>query len=126
MCLIHDQRESHNSESGSRTTSSPTDRWISRTQENVFSDEIVGIVDANPKRSRMSGDRGFSESLSLLPLSQELRFLNNSPSYQSGWSKVFPVKGDPFWEKDGRRIKITGAELERLKSTNAGEEEKES
>ena len=56
----------------------------------------------------------------------EKRFLDNSPSYQSGWSKVFPVKGDPFWEKDGRRIKITGAELERLKSTNAGEEEKES
>lgn len=50
----------------------------------------------------------------------------DSPSYESGWEKCFPVKGDPFWRKGDIRIKITGDELERLKSTKAREEEKES
>jgi hypothetical protein len=38
----------------------------------------------------------------------------DSPSYESGWEKCFPVTGDPFWQKNDIRIEITGAELERL------------
>ena len=43
----------------------------------------------------------------------------DSPSYEKGWEKCFPVKGDPFWRKDDIRIKITGDELERLMSTKS-------
>ena len=53
----------------------------------------------------------------------EIEQLSEVPSYETGWAKVFELNGDYWWEMDGRRIKITGAELERLKSTNAGKEE---
>ena len=72
-------------------------------------------------------DKGESESKNYqdLPKSNTDR-TDKTPCYENGWSKIFPIQGEPFWEKDGRQIQITGAELERLKSTNAGEEEKES
>jgi hypothetical protein len=38
----------------------------------------------------------------------------DSPNYETGWSKVFPVEGGPFWKKDGQKVQITGEELERL------------
>ena len=93
--------------------------------------EKLGLSLAKPANSAnqskgVSNFSNISNYKAIISNKSERRNYQDSPSYESGWSKVFPVKGDPFWEKDGRRIKITGAELERLKSTNAGEEEKES
>ena len=36
----------------------------------------------------------------------EKRSLHNFPSYESGWEKCFPVKGRPFWRKDGIQVPV--------------------
>lgn len=47
---------------------------------------------------------------------------DRTPSYEGGWEKCFPVKGAPFWRKDGIRIEITGEELERLNSSQINDQ----
>lgn len=30
----------------------------------------------------------------------------DSPSYETGWEKCFPVQGDPFWRKGGAEVPV--------------------
>ena len=30
----------------------------------------------------------------------------DSPSYERGWEKCFPVEGEPFWKRDGLEIPV--------------------
>ena len=31
---------------------------------------------------------------------------DKTPSYEGGWEKCFPVKGRPFWRKDGIEVPL--------------------
>ena len=54
-------------------------------------------------------DKGESESKNYqdLPKSNTDR-TDITPCYEKGWSKVFPVEGDPFWRKDGVEVPVCG------------------
>jgi len=34
--------------------------------------------------------------------------INETPSHENGWNKVFPVEGEPFWRKGGVEVPVCG------------------
>jgi hypothetical protein len=62
-------------------------------------------------------DKGKSESENYQGLlKKSTDRTDETPRYESGWEKCFPVEGEPFWRKEGQQVQITGEELERLKA----------
>jgi hypothetical protein len=48
-----------------------------------------------------------SSKIQFDPIKNSLNSLNSHlPSYEKGWEKVFPIKGNPYWRKDGMEVPI--------------------